>query len=96
MLAGHWGFPEPLCYAIREHHEAIDSEDAPPLRDCIFLASYISERRQAEAAAAEEGLSINYPPPPDFVLRRFELTIEELIEQLGDLEEELERVLMLA
>ena len=96
MLAQHWGFPDALCYAIREHHEPIDSEEAPPLRDCIFLASYISERRQAEAAAAELGQVIDYPEPPDFILRRFGVTIDQLIEQLGDLEEELERVLVLA
>ena len=95
MLAEHWGFPDTLCYAIREHHEPIDDEAAPPLRDCIFLANHIAERRAAEAKAAETGEVITFEPPPEFTLRRFQMGIGELIESLGDLEEELERVLVL-
>ena len=95
MLAEHWGFPESLCYAIREHHEPIDDENAPALRDCIFLANYIAERRTAAAKAAEAGHTISVAPPPAFTLRRFQMSIDELIEQIGDLEEELERVLVL-
>ena len=96
MLAEHWGFPDNLCYAIREHHEPIDDEAAPALRDCIFLANYIAEKHSAEEKAAESGESVDFPPPPAFTLRRFQMGITELIESLGDLEEELERVLILS
>jgi len=98
MLAEHWGFPENLCRAIREHHEPIDAEDAPPLRDCVYLANYLAERRaaQAEAAALADPDAplpeIDWPPPAAFTLRHFNLGFEEIIAQFHGLEEELERV----
>jgi putative nucleotidyltransferase with HDIG domain len=98
MLAEHWGFPDNLCQAIREHHEPIESDDAPPLRDCVYLANYLAERRAAQAEAAElagpdaPAPLIDWPPPVAFTLRHFNLGFEELIAQFHGLEEELERV----
>ena len=92
MLAEHWGFPPSLCRAIREHHEPIDAEDAPPLRDCVYLANYLAEKWEAERDAAEQGVSIDIAPPLDFTLRRFQMSLDELVSQLTGIEEELERV----
>ncbi|MGB0588615.1 MAG: HDOD domain-containing protein [Myxococcota bacterium] len=98
MLAQHWGFPENLCRAIREHHEPIDAEDAPPLRDCVYLANYLAERRAAQAAAAEllgpdaPLPEIDWPPPIPFTLKHFTMGFEDLIAQFHGLEDELERV----
>jgi len=92
MLADHWGFPEPLCRAIREHHEPIEAEDAPPLRDCVYLAN----RLAAEREAAEDGVAPPPGVPLDFTLARFQLSLHEIVAQLPGLDEELERIRELA
>ena len=94
MLAEHWGFPPGLCRAIREHHEPIEAEDAPPLRDCVFLANHLARQLEAAEFAETEGGIITTPfdPPPDFTLVRFQLSLDEIVAQLTGLDEELERV----
>lgn len=92
MLADHWGFPETLCRAIREHHEPIDAEDAPILRDCVYLANHVAAKIEAE----EEGTAGPIVAPPDFTLGRFQMSLDEILAQLPGLEEELERVRNLA
>ena len=98
MLADHWGFPENLCRAIREHHEPIDAEDAPVLRDCVYLANHLAARMEAEEAEETEEAAVPVPrtEPLDFTLSRFQLSLNEIVAQLPGLDEELERVRSLA
>jgi putative nucleotidyltransferase with HDIG domain len=88
MLANHWGFPETLCRAIREHHEPVDAEDAPPLRDCVYLANIVAGEREASADGLEPRIVI----PKAFTTDRFQLGLAEIVAQLGGLDEELERI----
>ncbi len=72
-----WGFDEALIDAIAHHHE---TKMHSVLKDCVSTANQISKKMQF-------GFSGNpiIEESPDQIIARFELTLEDLINTLGDL-----------
>ena len=77
MFTKTWGFDEALIDAIAHHHEP---QKNSVLKDCVSTANQISKKMQF-------GFAGN-PVVDEFpgeVIRRFELTLDDLINTLGDL-----------
>ncbi|MDQ6956293.1 MAG: HDOD domain-containing protein [Mariprofundaceae bacterium] len=79
MLAEKWELPKELVTCIQAHHQGISS----PLGDCIFVANQISKQ-------AEFGRSGNtiVEDLPDYIVQRFGVNMQEMLERLGDLSDE--------
>jgi len=79
MLAEKWELPKELVTCIQAHHQGISS----PLGDCVFVANQISKQ-------AEFGRSGNtiVEDLPDYIVQRFGVNMQEMLERLGDLSDE--------
>jgi len=82
MLAEKWGLPKELVDCIQQHHQGISS----PLGDCVFVANQISKH-------VEFGCSGNMIVEkfPAYIVQRFGLDMQEMLDQLGDLSSEKEK-----
>ncbi len=78
LLAKRWEFDEALFSAIDHHHEI--NKNNSILKDCVFAANQISKRMQFGYAGNPVIDEL-----PDSILTRFGLSLEELINALGDL-----------
>ncbi|NOQ77676.1 MAG: HDOD domain-containing protein [Methylococcaceae bacterium] len=81
ILAEKWNLDPVLIDAIDHHHYA-DAKNKTLLKDCLFTANQISKKLQfgfAGNPVIEE--------TPGEIISRFELTLEDLIASLGDLDQ---------
>lgn len=79
LLTNFWGLDELLINAIAYHHD-IDATPTDILTDCVFAANQIS--KQIEFGYAGNPVINEFP---DRIANRFELSLNELICELGDL-----------
>jgi HD-like signal output (HDOD) protein len=42
LVAGHWNLPEPLCNAIRWHHDGLEESNPDPLVACVHIADFLA------------------------------------------------------
>lgn len=77
LLAKKWAFGQKLINAIDHHHSKVNND---ALKDCVFAANQISKKMQFGFAGnpiIEEF--------PQAIIARFNLSLAELITDLGDL-----------
>jgi len=79
MLADKWELPKELADCIRGHHQGISS----PLGDCVFVANQVS--KQSEFGCSGNPVVEEFP---DYIVQRFSLNMQEMMDQLGDLSDE--------
>jgi len=79
LLAEHWELDDQIISAIEHHHDVEHPKDNI-LNDCVFVANQISKKMQFGFAG-----NPNIDAFPDKITTRFELSLDELICDLGDL-----------
>ncbi len=91
LLGEHWQLPESLIACMRDHHNAVDMDQVSDILACVVAADTLISRKQFGHAGnyAQEGL-------PETVMARFQCDLETLDDQLGSIQQELERVRALA
>jgi putative nucleotidyltransferase with HDIG domain len=77
LLAKRWELDEALISAIDHHH---DSNNDNIMKDCVFAANQISKKMQFGYAG--DPIIDEFP---DSIFNRFGLSLDELINALGDL-----------
>ncbi|MDQ6967514.1 MAG: HDOD domain-containing protein [Mariprofundaceae bacterium] len=82
MLAKKWDLPKELVDCIQQHHQGVSS----PLGDCVFAANQIS--KQAEFGRSGNTIVEEFP---DYIIQRFGGSMQEMLDQLGDLSGEKEK-----
>ncbi len=82
LLAEKWELPTALVACIREHHMGISS----PLGDCVFVANQISKHENFGQSGSPVIESF-----PGYILERFQMDMEGMLDALGDLSSESEK-----
>lgn len=85
LLAEKWNLPRELKDAIAHHHEPEKSE-ASQLVDCVFIGNQISKK----LAFGNAG-NFELEPITERIAERFGMDLDELIAELEDLDEEVEK-----